>query len=162
MRVFRAWSIVLVAVALLLSSAGESLAWPGRVVSVTDGDTIKVLDPGGQEVKIRLYGVDTPEKKQAFGHAAREFTAGLVAGKMVEVEPVDTDRYGRVVGIVHGNGFIVNRELVKSGFAWVYPQYCRRAECREWVTLEGEARRQRAGLWAEPDAVPPWDWRRQK
>lgn len=136
-----------------------AFAWTGQVVSVTDGDTIKILRDG-RETKIRLYGVDTPEKKQAFGQKAKDFTASLVAGKMVEVESVDQDRYGRTVGIVTVAGKILNEELVKNGFAWVYRQYCRRGECQAWTMEESQARAARIGLWADPTPPPPWEWRK--
>lgn len=141
--------------------APQAFAWPGQVVSVTDGDTIKVLQDG-RETKIRLYGVDTPEKKMAFGQKAKDFTASMVAGKVVEVEPVDQDRYGRTVGIVTVAGRNLNEELVKNGFAWVYRQYCRRGECSTWLKEELQARAARIGLWADPAPVPPWDWRKAK
>ena len=76
-------------------------AWDGKVVSVTDGDTIKVLRDGKQ-VKIRLAAIDCPEKGQPYGQAAKKFTANLVAGKVVKVWPTDTDRYGRTVAFVFG------------------------------------------------------------
>ena len=139
--------------------ATQAFAWPGQVVSVTDGDTIKVLQDG-RETKIRLYGVDTPEKKMAFGQKAKDFTASMVAGKVVDVEPVDQDRYGRTVGIVTVAGRNLNEELVKNGFAWVYRQYCRRGECSTWLKEESQARAARIGLWADPVPVPPWDWRK--
>lgn len=140
--------------------ATQAFAWPGQVVSVTDGDTIKVLQDG-RETKIRLYGVDTPEKKMAFGQKAKDFTSSMVAGKVVDVEPVDQDRYGRTVGIVTVAGRNLNEELVKFGFAWVYRQYCRRGECSTWLKEEGQARAARIGLWVDPAPVPPWDWRRK-
>lgn len=145
---------------IFLLIATQAFAWTGQVVAVSDGDTIKVLQ-NGQETKIRLYGVDTPEKKQAFGQKAKGFTASMVAGKLVDVEPVDQDRYGRTVGIVTVAGRSLNEELVKSGFAWVYRQYCRRGECSIWLKEEGQARTARIGLWADPAPVPPWNWRRE-
>ncbi len=151
---------VLILTFLVLASASAH-AWTGQVVAVTDGDTIKVLQDG-RETKIRLYGVDTPEKKQAFGQKAKDFTASLVAGKMVDVEPVDQDRYGRTVGLVTVSGRNLNEELVKNGFAWVYRQYCRRGECSAWIKEESQARAARIGLWADPAPVPPWEWRRTK
>ena len=143
----------------LFFATTQAFAWTGQVVAVSDGDTIKVLQ-GGRETKIRLYGVDTPEKKQAFGQKAKGFTAFMVAGKVVDVEPVDKDRYGRTVGIVTVAGRSLNEELVKSGFAWVYRQYCRRGECSTWLKEEGQARAARIGLWVDPAPVPPWDWRK--
>jgi endonuclease YncB( thermonuclease family) len=107
----------------------QSKAWTGKVVGVSDGDTIKVLR-AGQQVKIRLYGVDTPEKKQAFGQAAKRFTAGMVAGKVVGVDPVDVDRYGRAVGLVVVNGVSLNAELVRGGYAWVLSGIARRRSVR--------------------------------
>lgn len=145
---------------LVLASA-PAHAWTGQVVAVTDGDTLKVLQDG-RETKIRLYGVDTPEKKQAFGQRAKNFTASLVAGKMVDVEPVDQDRYGRTVGLVTVTGRSLNEELVKNGFAWVYRQYCRRGECSSWMKEESQARATKIGLWVDPAPVPPWEWRRTK
>lgn len=146
---------------LFVCASGQAFAWTGQVVSVTDGDTIKVLQDG-RETKIRLYGVDCPEKNgQAFGMKAKDFTASLVAGKLVDVEPVDQDRYGRTVGIVTVAGLNLNGELVKNGFAWVYRQYCRRGECSVWLQNESRARESRIGLWLDPVPMPPWDWRRE-
>lgn len=152
--------LVMLLTFLLLASVPVH-AWTGQVVAVTDGDTIKVLQ-NGRETKIRLYGVDTPEKKQAFGQKAKDFTASMVAGKMVDVEPVDQDRYGRTVGLVTVTGRSLNKELVKNGFAWVYRQYCRRGECATWTVEESKARTARIGLWADPAPLPPWEWRRTK
>jgi len=152
--------LVLLLTFLILASA-SAYAWTGQVVAVTDGDTIKVLQDG-RETKVRLYGVDTPEKKQAFGQKAKGFTASLVAGRMVDVEPVDQDRYGRTVGLVTVAGQSLNEELVKNGFAWVYQQYCRRGECSAWTKEELQARAARLGLWADPAPLPPWEWRRTK
>ncbi|WP_028314057.1 thermonuclease family protein [Desulfatibacillum aliphaticivorans] len=139
-----------------------SVAWgfEGKVVGVSDGDTIKVLDHG-KMVKIRIYGVDAPEKKQAFGVKAREFTQSLVAGKIVRVEPQDTDRYGRIVGMVYTlDGRCLNEEIVKAGFAWVYNQYCKQDFCPDWRSFQASAKAGRMGLWADPEPMAPWDYRR--
>lgn len=146
---------------LLFLVSSPAHAWTGQVVAVTDGDTIKVLQDGRQR-KIRLYGVDTPEKKQAFGQKAKDFTATLVAGKVVDIDPVDQDRYGRTVGLVTVDGRILNEELIKKGFAWVYRQYCKRGECREWLMFESQAKAAKIGLWADPAPIPPWEWRRRR
>src|SRR5438094_4600286 len=95
----------------------------GRVVGVTDGDTIKVMHNGRAE-KIRLYGIDCPEKRQAFGTKAKQFTSGQAFGKDVTVQVKDTDRYGRTVGIVIlPDGRSLNEELVYQGLAWWYRKY---------------------------------------
>ena len=130
-------------------------SWEGKVVSVTDGDTIKVLQ-GGTQVKIRLAAIDCPEKGQPYGQAARKFTADLVAGKIVKVWPTDTDRYGRIVAFVFADGIDLNKELLKAGMAWHYQQYSRDPELAK---LEFQARAKKVGLWSEPDPVPPWEYR---
>jgi len=139
-----------------------SHAWQGKVVKVSDGDTIEVLHNGIAE-KIRLYGIDCPEKQQDFGQKAKEFTSDKVFSKIVEVDPVVKDRYGRTVGIVYRNDRqSLNEELVIYGFAWVYPQYCDRSQCSEWTKQEKEARAKKAGLWAMNNPVSPWNFRHNK
>lgn len=133
----------------------------GKVVGVSDGDTIKVMHNGKQE-KIRLYGIDTPEKKQAFGQAAKRFTADMVAGKEVSVEVVTTDRYGRTVGVVKVGGVNLNEELVWLGYAWVYDRYCKASFCTDWKDLEENAKDKGDGLWGDPAAQAPWEWRRER
>jgi endonuclease YncB( thermonuclease family) len=131
----------------------------GKVVGVADGDTITVLE-GTTQYKIRLYGIDTPERGQDFGKRAKQFTSGMVFGKQVRVDQKDMDRYGRVVGMVYAGGTCVNEEIIKAGMAWVYDYYCKDSVCREWVDLEAQARTAKVGLWSHPDPIPPWDYRR--
>jgi endonuclease YncB( thermonuclease family) len=78
------------------------------------------------------------------------------------VEPVDVDRYGRTVGIVQIEDVILNEELVKAGLAWVYTRYCTQPICERWKVLEKEAREAKRGLWADPHAIPPWEYRKQR
>jgi micrococcal nuclease len=146
---------------LLVLFPSLSWAWSGKVVGVTDGDTITVLHAGRGE-KIRLYGIDCPEKGQDFGTRAKQATSTLVFGKVVEVEPVDVDRYGGTVALVTVGTTLVNEELVREGLAWVYTRYCKRSVCRAWGLLEEEAREARRGLWAAPYWVPPWQFRREQ
>lgn len=133
-------------------------AWTGKVVGITDGDTITVLRDRA-EVKIRLHGIDTPEKKQPFGQAAKKATAQLTAGKIVDVDETDTDKYGRTVAIVTADSVNVNRTLVKNGYAWVYRKYCKQDFCNDWLDLEEKAKTARLGLWRDTNPEPPWDWR---
>ena len=137
-------------------------AWVAKVVSVTDGDTIKVYNADQGQVKIRLYGIDTPEKGQPYGKAAGKHLASLIAGATVEVESVTTDRYGRTVGIVSDSETNINQEMVRTGYAWVYQRYYDKPFCDYWLALENEAKTGKLGLWQEPDPVPPWEWRRRK
>jgi len=125
---------------------------------VTDGDSITVLI-GREQVRVRLYGIDCPERAQAFGTRARQFTGELAFGNVVTVRVRDTDRYGRAVGeVLLPDGRNLNHELVQAGLAWWYRQYARGDGTLE--RLEAEARVERRGLWADRAPVPPWEWRR--
>jgi micrococcal nuclease len=138
-----------------------AMGWQGMVVGVSDGDTITVLHDG-KGVKIRLYGIDTPERRQSFGKAAKQFTSIMVYGKTVEVKTKDTDRYGRSVALVSVGGKSLNEALIKNGYAWVYRRYCREAFCKDWLNLETIARCGKVSLWSESNPMPPWDFRHNK
>jgi len=130
----------------------------GQCVGVADGDTISVMH-NGREDKIRLFGIDCPEGGQAYGRKAKQYTSSLVFGKTVQVEVKDRDQYGRTVGMVTGpDGSNVNYAIVAAGLAWWYRQYAPGDATFE--RLETEARLAKRGLWADPHAVPPWDYRR--
>jgi len=75
------------------------------------------------------------------------------------VSPVTTDRYGRTVGLVYTDGKCLNEQLIKSGFAWLYKQYCNQSMCSDWQRLEQAARDGKPGLWSMPSPVPPWEYR---
>jgi len=127
-----------------------------KCVGVQDGDTITVLR-GGREERLRLNGIDCPEKAQPFGTRAKQFTSSQVFGKSVRVVSVDVDRYGRTVADVYtAEGQSVNRELVAAGLAWHYKQYSKDATL---ARLENEARAARRGLWSDLHSIPPWEWR---
>ena len=133
-------------------------SFSGRVVAVSDGDTIQVMHDGRAE-PVRLWGIDCPEKGQPFGARARQFTGDLAFGKDVKVIVRDVDRYSRTVGeIILPDGRNLNRELVRAGLAWWYRQYARGD--RELRRLETEARAARRGLWADAHPLSPWEWRR--
>ena len=146
---------------LFLILPAVSWAWHGMVVGITDGDTITVLHNGKGE-EIRLYGIDTPEKHQAFGKKAKKFTSSVVYAKTVEVETKDTDRYGRSVALIYIDGESLNESLVKNGFAWVYRKYCKETFCEDWLDLELVAKYKKIGLWTEPNPIPPWEFRRNQ
>ncbi|MFA6111975.1 MAG: thermonuclease family protein [Candidatus Latescibacterota bacterium] len=133
--------------------------WQGQIVGIKDGDTV-VLLRDRRELLLRLYGIDCPEKTQAFGSRAQQAVSELVFGKEVSVDSVDTDRYGRTVALVTIDGRTVSEALVATGYAWVYEQYCHRPECESWRGLEAKARGERRGLWADAQPTPPWEYRR--
>lgn len=137
------------------------LAWSGKVIGVADGDTIKVLH-NKKSVRIRFYGIDTPEKRQAFGNRAKKYTNAWVRGKVVEIDPVTKDRYGRTVAMVHVTRKNLNELLVQQGLAWVYRKYCKMDICENWYQYEDQARSSKKGLWQDPHAIPPWQWRKEK
>lgn len=147
-----------IAIIMSLIIPAISLAWQGKVVNVSDGDTVTVLHDGKQE-KVRLYGIDCPEKGQAFGQVAKDFTSSMVAGKVVEVTDKDKDGYGRTVGVVTVEGVNVNISAVESGCAWVYTQYCKEQFCKDWKKAEEAARISGDRMWGDPNIIPPWDWR---
>ncbi len=143
-----------------LSPFAHAANFAGRVVGVTDGDTIKVMHNGKAE-KIRLYGIDCPEKGQAYGMKAKQFTSGMVFGQDVTVKKHGRDRYGRTIGeVILYDGRSLNHELVAAGLAWWYRHYAPHDGKLE--RLEAEARTAKRGLWADPNPVPPWQWRRAR
>lgn len=129
----------------------------GKVVGVTDGDTIKILTPERQQVKVRLYGIDAPEKKQPYGAAAKRYLSDLIVGKTVQIEELGKDRYKRVLGIVHLDSKDVNEILVLNGYAWAFTKYSKIYESQEW-----QARSKGLGLWRDKNPIKPEIWRKNK
>jgi endonuclease YncB( thermonuclease family) len=128
----------------------------GKVVGVADGDTITVLHDRRPET-IRLNGIDAPEKGQAFGNRAKQFTSELAFGEVVHVLVRDQDRYGRTVADVRlSDGRGLNHEVVRAGYAWWFRRY---STDQSLGAAEAEARAARRGLWADPQPIAPWDWR---
>jgi micrococcal nuclease len=135
-----------------------ALAALPRVVGISDGDTLTVRD-GEKTYKVRLHGIDCPEKGQPFGRAATEYTARLAQGRPVRVVERSRDRYGRVVADVWlEDGTWLNHALVREGLAWWFRRYA--ARDKALAELEEKAREARRGLWAEAEPVPPWLWRK--
>ena len=154
-------SVICLALIFLLVLPYPAWAWTGKVVGVSDGDTITVLRDRHPQ-KIRLYGIDCPEKRQPFGTRAKQFTSDMVFGKAVEVDPVDTDRYGRTVAFVVVGNRLLNEELIRSGLAWVYDRYCYDSICDNWKNFQLRARLDKRGLWGDSGEIPPWEFRRRR
>ena len=140
-------------------SADRPAAFSARVIGVSDGDTITVLHQGRPE-KIRLWGIDCPERGQAFGSRAKDFSSKLAYGKEVRLRPRDRDKYGRTVAEVElPDGRLLNQELVKAGLAWWFRRYAE--EDRTLQSLESRAQREKLGLWADGAPQPPWEYRKK-
>ena len=142
----------------------DYLNCPCKVVKVSDGDTVHVLDQSNTRHKIRLGGIDAPEKKQLFGKKSTQNLAGLVAGQNIEVEYDKLDRYGRIVGKLIKDGREINLQRIKDGFAWYYKYYQKEQSELDrllYSSAEIEARYKTTGLWSVP-AVPPWEYRKAK
>lgn len=132
-------------------------AW--EVIGITDGDTIRVNN-GDELITIRLHGIDCPESGQAFGKRAKQFTSNQCFGKTITYRKVDIDRYGRTVATVYLNdGRELNLEIIRAGYAWHYRRYSDR---QDYAEAEAQARAEKLGLWADPHAKPPWEWRRDR
>lgn len=128
------------------------------VIYITDGDTITVLDESKNQIRVRLHGIDCPEKGQDYGNVAKEFTADFCKGKSVEVVQTDTDRYGRIVAYVIADKDTLNVALLKSGLAWHYKRYDSNPV---WAEYENKARSEKKGLWSMHNPVEPWIWRKK-
>lgn len=155
-------SLYIVSALLIWSCAGKQQKKDeARVVNIADGDTFTLLYPDNRNLKIRLYGIDAPERAQDFGTAARKAVGQMLEGHLVSVKEIEKDRYGRVVAIAYrDDGLCVNEELLRQGYAWNYAQYNKTHP--EWQELEQDARAKRLGLWAGANPTPPWEWRKLK
>lgn len=142
---------------LAMLAAGAAQADQCQVVAITDGDTLKAMC--ATQVNIRLAEIDAPEKRQAFGSAAKQALSDICFGKMATITQGTKDRYGRTVARVSCEGVDANAEMVRRGMAWAYVAYQHDPQFSQY---ERDARSQRLGLWADATPIPPWDWRRKK
>lgn len=131
----------------------------GWVSKVADGDTFTLNAVGQAPRAVRLYGIDAPERDQAYGELATTALAAWIDGREVRVAVEDVDIYGRLVGSVFVNDSNINLAMVEQGHAWWYEQYAR--DAFELELAEQQARAARRGLWASGTAVEPWEWRRR-
>ncbi|MBC8031136.1 MAG: thermonuclease family protein [Pyrinomonadaceae bacterium] len=137
----------------------------GKVVKIVDGDTITILDAQNTQHKIRLQGIDAPERKQDFSKISREHLASLVFGKQVRVDYAKVDRWGRLIGKVWIDGNDECLAQIQAGLAWHYKEYEREqssVDREAYAAVEQEARAQKRGLWKDPAPTPPWDFRHHK
>ncbi|WP_342129794.1 thermonuclease family protein [Hydrogenophaga sp. OTU3427] len=155
---------LLAVLGLVMPSIVLSDSVTGKVVAVSDGDTVTVLDRDQNRYKVRLQGIDAPEKRQPFGQRSKEHLSKLVFARNVFVEYNKRDRYGRIVGRVVLDGIDANLQQLHAGMAWHYKEYEREqpvAERTEYSRAERVARQNRNGLWVDVAPVPPWEFRRK-
>lgn len=155
-------TLTVIFLSALLATPVFGAALQGKVVGISDGDTITLLDANNREYKIRLAGIDAPEKSQAFGTRSKQHLSDLVFGKSVVVDWNKTDKYGRTIGKVLVSGQNANLNQVKAGMAWHYKEYEKEQSAvdrDEYSKAEAMAHTQRLGLWSDPHPIPPWDFR---
>ena len=131
----------------------------GDVVSVADGDTLTLRTRDGNERRVRLQGIDAPERTMPYANRSREALQEATSVGHVEVRFDDYDQYDRILGHVFVDDRYLNLELVREGWAWHYTRY---SDDEELAAAELEARRERRGLWRDADPLPPWEFRRQQ
>ena len=137
----------------------------GRIVSIADGDTVTLLDANLRQHKIRLSGIDAPEKRQPFGNRSRLHLGTLVFGRQVTADCPKTDRYNRAVCRLEVDGVDANLAQIEAGMAWHYKAYSREqspADRWRYAKAEDRAREARHGLWADRAPVAPWDFRKAR
>jgi endonuclease YncB( thermonuclease family) len=153
-------------IATLFFSVGIHAAeLKGKVVSIADGDTITILDHANYPNRVRLAGIDAPEKSQAFGQVSKRSLSDLIYGRMVKVDWVHRDRYGRIIGKVTIDGLDVCLEQIRHGMAWHYKHYAAEQPATDrqtYADAENAARSGKLGLWHDPKPVAPWDFRKQR
>ena len=145
----------------LLTTYIHAATHTGKVIAITDGDTIKILTSDKRQIKVRLANIDTPEKRQPYGKKAKQILSYKIYGKQVKVEKITTDRYKRMIGKVYLGDRYINAEMVADGYAWVYRKYNKDPHMLE---LERQAQENGMGLWAlqEDQRLAPWEWRKQR
>ena len=149
---------------LILSNIVNAKTIEGLVVGVADGDTITVLDQQKNTYKIRLQGIDAPEKKQAFGEKSKQSLHDLVHGKQVRIEYDKDDKYGRIVGKITLDDLDICLQQLVLGMAWHYKKYQNEQSVADRVVYndaELKSKSLKLGLWADETPTPPWEFRKK-
>ena len=158
-----AWLIFLLLAFAQTTTDAQPRILEGRIVGVTDGDTITLLDANNSQYKIRLAGIDAPESHMPYGQKAKAYLASLVFGQQVVAQMHKQDRYGRTIATLMLGTQDANLAMVQAGLAWHYKQYAKeqpKAEALAYAQAEEQARAQGLGLWHDNVPTAPWDWRR--
>ncbi len=131
----------------------------GKVVRISDGDTMTVLDSLNQQHRIRLHGIDSPEKGQDYYQVAKDYVGQLCFQKQVEVDILNYDHYKRAIGKVYVDGLEVNLSLLKVGLAWHFTQF---DQSEEYALAESEAKLNKMNIWSLKTVTAPWEFRKIK
>ena len=131
----------------------------GTVIKVADGDTVTLLTADSTQVRVRLDGIDCPEKAQDYGAKAKQFVSDLCFGREVVVDVKGTDRYQRTLGVVWAENININESLLRNGFAWHYKQF--NSDTR-LALLEKSAQSDSLNIWSDKSPIPPWEFRKKK
>ncbi len=142
---------------LFISFEIFSEEFTGKVVSISDGDTIKVLNSENRQIKVRLFEIDAPEMSQSFGKKSKSKLSDLIFKKNVKVVFSEKDQFGRTLGIIYLDGLNINEEMIRTGFVWVY-KHAKKKNLRD---LQDEAKKNKFGLWSETNPTPPWEYRKE-
>lgn len=148
---------ILFTILLFIGLNSYAVMLSGKIIHISDGDTVHLLTPDKVKYKIRLNDIDAPESKQAFGNKSKENLKKYIYQKNVVVEYKNKDRYGRILGTIYLNNKDINLQQVKDGYAWVYRQYSKKSE---YYKAEETARKMRIGLWFDKNPIEPKEFRK--
>jgi len=163
MHLAKRFAVAVAVLALTAYGAATAAEFDGTIVGVADGDTVTLLDASKTQHRIRLDGIDAPERTQPYGQRARQSLADLAHGRTAHADCPKVDRYGRAVCRVIVDGVDIGFEQIRRGFAWHYVKYAREQRTSDrasYARAEHEARSAGTGLWSFSDPTPPWDYRR--
>ena len=152
-------------IVLCIATVIQAADLRGRVVGISDGDTLTILDSDRRQHKVRLAGIDAPEKSQAFGQASKVSLSEQAFGRDVVVVWDKQDRYGRIIGKILVNQEDICLQQIRRGMAWHYKQYQKDQapiDRSKYSEAEAIARASQVGLWQDKDPIPPWEWRHKK
>ena len=152
--------LALILIFVLISLVCSAQRFTVKVVSISDGDTFTAINKDNLQLKIRIFGIDAPEKKQAYGNKSKEFLSSLIFGKSISIDVQSKDGYGRYLAYVYSpEGKDVSLLMIHEGMAWHFTKYDNNEVYEAAQTVAKKARR---GLWADPSPIAPWDFRSNK
>lgn len=130
----------------------------GKIIRVSEGDTVVLLDRDNAQHKIRLHGIDAPETGQPYGDESKEYLSDLIADKTVTVDVKGKDQYKCVLGVIYLGNTNINAEMIRSGYAWNYKY----SKDKYYIKLQEKAKEQKKGLWKDKNTIDPWQWRKER